>query len=94
MDDQGLATLGLRENGMRQPFFDDQPESEPVSDLCQQIRDNDPIARCVIPNRMSRLVMTVSPPAFVLSLRRADGQASSRATPRPSSYVTPSAYEA
>jgi hypothetical protein len=28
----------------RQPFFDDQPESEPVSYLCQEIRNNDRFA--------------------------------------------------
>jgi hypothetical protein len=39
IDDHRLAALGLRKHRMRQPFFDDQPESEPVSNLGRQIRD-------------------------------------------------------
>jgi hypothetical protein len=29
---------------VRQAFFDDQPEPEPMADLCEQIRDNDRFA--------------------------------------------------
>ena len=38
--DDRFAALSLRQHGVRQTFFDDQPEPEPVSDLCQQVRDN------------------------------------------------------
>jgi hypothetical protein len=40
---------------MRQPFFDDQPESEPVSDLGQQIRDNDRLPRAGHPKQDAML---------------------------------------
>ena len=30
---------------MRQPFFHNQSEPEPMADLCEQIRDNDRFAR-------------------------------------------------
>jgi hypothetical protein len=39
IDDDGLTALRLGKNRMRQPFFDDQPESEPVSNLGQKIGD-------------------------------------------------------
>ena len=42
--DGRLAALSPGQRCMRQPFFDDQPESEPVSHLRQQIRNNDRFA--------------------------------------------------
>ena len=45
IDDNRLTTLGLRENCMRQPFFHNQSEPEPMADLREQIRDNDRFAR-------------------------------------------------
>jgi hypothetical protein len=45
IDDHRLAALRLRQYRMRQPFFDDQPESEAMSCLGQKIRDNDRFSR-------------------------------------------------
>jgi hypothetical protein len=38
--DDRFAALSLGQHGVRQSFLDNQPEPEPVSDLCQQVRDN------------------------------------------------------
>ena len=51
----GSTALRLGENGMRQAFFDDQPKSEPVPNLGQQIRDNDRLARSGHPKQDAML---------------------------------------
>jgi hypothetical protein len=51
-----VTTLRLRENRVRQPFFDDQPEPEPMSRLRQKIRDNDRLPRTGLTEQEAVLV--------------------------------------
>jgi hypothetical protein len=44
IDNDWFTALRLGENCVRQAFFHDQPESEPMPNLGQQVRDNDRLA--------------------------------------------------
>ena len=50
IDDDRLAALSLRKNRMRQPFFDDQPESQPVSSTITSGRSRSASARSSRPS--------------------------------------------
>src|SRR5260370_16543629 len=61
--DDRLAALSLSQHCMRQAFFDNQPESKPMSYLCQQIRNNDRFASAGHTNQTA-VLRSVSEPPF------------------------------
>jgi hypothetical protein len=63
IDDHRLAALRPRKYRTRQPFFDDQPESKPMSRLCQKIRDNDRLTRAGHSKQDAVLRSVSEPPA-------------------------------
>ena len=56
-----LAALSLGKNCIGQTFFDDQPEPEPMADLCKQIRDKDRFARIGHPEQDAMLWSVTQP---------------------------------
>jgi hypothetical protein len=62
IDIDWFTALRLGENCMRQAFFHDQPESEPMPNLGQQVRDNDRLA-CAGHSKQDAVLRSVSKPA-------------------------------
>src|SRR5580704_4658458 len=62
IDNDWFTALRLGENCVRQAFFHDQPESEPMPNLGQQVRDNDRLA-CAGHSKQDAVLRSVSEPA-------------------------------